>query len=190
MEKRSPTLSQRVIARYVDIPQAVTLFDHRQEENFHDPVLINETLRLARLSDRGRFLFRVHPSLKEKQHLNFQAITAGNYVRVHRHEEIEKTEMFRLLVGEMDVVFLDTNENVTNVVRLSENGRKTCVVRPNQYHTVITYKDTVVLEAKSQANYGYNPETDKSFAPWSPEEGTPEANNYYNNLLELVKSYK
>jgi hypothetical protein len=44
----------------------------------------------------------------------------------------------------------------------------------------------VIYEVKGQPAGGYDPTLDKDFAPWSPEENTPEADEYCRSLSDAA----
>jgi len=50
---------------------------------------------------------------------------------------------------------------------------------------LIWYPDTVLYEFKRGP---YDVDEDKQFAPWSPEEGSDEAEAYLKKLLELCRA--
>ncbi|HLD89501.1 MAG TPA: WbuC family cupin fold metalloprotein, partial [Patescibacteria group bacterium] len=83
------------------IPSAVDLdkYIKSHKGDYLSKDLANLALGIAKVSERGRFIFRIHDSLKAEQHLMINAISTENYVRPHKHNELEKTESFRLLKG-------------------------------------------------------------------------------------------
>ena len=69
-----------------------------------------------------------------------------------------------------------------HVVLDAESGTFGVDLVPGHYHTVAALRpDTIIYEVKTGP---YEATTDKSFAPWAPEEGTVEAQNYLSNLLK------
>src|SRR3989339_1744874 len=168
------------------IPSAVDLdkYIKSHKGDYLSKDLANLALGIAKVSERGRFIFRIHDSLKAEQHLMINAISTENYVRPHKHNELEKTESFRLLKGKASVVMFDDDGKVNKVVKLSEVGKNIVTIRPNIWHTIISDEPFVILESKRQAKGGYIAETDKEFASWAPEENTDDGKEYFQNLLE------
>jgi len=167
---------------------SVDLSKYWPGKDYMDPQLASLALDMARQSSRGRFIFRIHDSLSSELHLMINAVTKGNYVAPHRHEERVKTETFRILEGSAWVVFFGEGGSLKRTVMISEQGRKTVAIRPNQWHTIVSDQDFVFLESKRHPEGGYNPETDKEFAEWAPKEGDSKSAEYLNNLLKKVRS--
>lgn len=157
-------------------------------EDYFDPEIISLVLEKARKNDRGRFNFRIHENDDSRQHLFINAIVANSYVRPHMHNEINKTEMFRILEGEAYIVFFNDAGDITNKIKLSSkvDGRKTARIRSGQIHTVVCEEDVVLLESKKQPS-GYRKDDDKSFVLWAPKENTEEGRVYFQRLLTQIK---
>jgi len=156
--------------------------------DYFDPQIISLVLEKAKANKKGRYNLRIHEKDEDRQHLFINAIVANNYVQPHVHGEEGKTEMFRILKGEANVVIFNDLGEITKIVRLSdkEDGRKIVVIKTGQIHTVVCEEDVVLLESKKQPS-GYRSQDDKYFAPWAPKEGTEEAKRYYQKLLQKVK---
>jgi cupin fold WbuC family metalloprotein len=172
------------------IPSAVDLnkYIKSHKGNYLSKDLADLALDIAKVSERGRFIFRIHDSLKAEQHLMLNAVSQGNYVRPHKHNELEKTESFRLLKGKASVVMFKDDGVINKIVKLSEVGKNIVTIRPNIWHTIISDEPFVILESKRQARGGYLKEIDKEFARWAPEENTEESKEYFQKLLEKAKN--
>src|SRR3989339_794977 len=155
------------------------LTKYTKSSDYFDPQTISLALEKAKISKKGRYNFRIHERDEDRQHLFINAIVANNYVQPHVHKEEGKTEIFRILKGEANVVFFDELGEITRIVKLSdrEDGRKIIVIKSGQMHTVVCEEDVVLLESKKQPS-GYRSEDDKSFASWAPKEGTDETKRY------------
>ncbi|MFW5753403.1 MAG: WbuC family cupin fold metalloprotein [Marinilabiliaceae bacterium] len=151
-----------------------------------EPLLIDSSLMDA-LSDEA-----CHSSRRRKN-LNFHfggadllqrmlnAFEPGTYVRPHKHGDPEKREVFLVLRGRLLMVFFDDEGNITEKQLLDQQqGNYGVEIPPGLWHAAVSLADgTIVYEVKDGP---YDPETDKQFAPWAPEEGSPEADEYLQRL--------
>ncbi len=155
-------------------PQAVSLSETGISSNdLFNSDLTQIALNLAEKNPRKRAIVRIHEKLSDENHLMINAILGESYVQPHKHDELEKTEIFRIIKGKALVVFFDEEGRVEDKIEMDSDpdGRKIVTVRPGKWHTVIPMSDeTVLLEAKKQPAGGYNPETDKEMAPWAPDQ--------------------
>ena len=151
---------------------------------------INETL-LDQVTDKARqsprrrmnHNFHRHPGDPLNRMLN--AMEPGTYVRPHKHENPDKREAFLLLRGRVLVVSFDAAGNVTDQVELNPaTGQFGLEITPGTYHTLVALETgSVLYELKDGP---YDVATDKQFAQWAPEEGSPEAEEYLQALCEKV----
>lgn len=143
---------------------------------------LDEALAQSRISPRRRIIAPLHRSLADPLHRMFNAIQPGSYVRPHRHLDPPKAEAWIVLRGALlFVTFLDDGTIADHVVLDSESGTFGVDLVPGHYHTLAALRpDTIIYEVKTGP---YEATTDKSFAPWAPEEGTAEAQSYLSDLL-------
>ncbi len=172
-------------------PQAIKLSETEiSADDLYNPELTKIALDLAEKNPRQRAIIQVHEKLSDENHLMINAILGESYVPPHKHEEKEKTEIFRIVKGKAYVVFFDDQGNVEKKIEMNSDpdGRKVVVVRSDKWHTVIpTNGDAVVLEAKRQPVSGYNSETDKTMAPWAPKvEETEKTMTYIKDILASI----
>ena len=151
-----------------------------------EPIFIARSL-MDLLSDGARH------SSRRRKNLNFHfagddllqrmlnAFEPGTYVRPHKHGEPEKREVFLLLRGRLLMVFFDDEGNITERKLLDQQqGNYGVEIPPGVWHAAVSLAEgTIVYEVKDGP---YDPETDKQFAPWAPEEGSPEADEYLQQL--------
>ncbi len=160
--------------KYKGWPGAIGISETGISSNdLFNPELTSMALRLAEMNPRQRAIIRVHESLSDENHLMINAILGESYVAPHKHDELEKTETFRIIKGKAFVVFFEDDGKVKDKIEMDSDpdGRRIVTVRPGIWHTVIPMsEETVLLEAKRQPSYGYNPDTDKTMAPWAPDQ--------------------
>ncbi len=149
--------------------------------------LLDSLLEKARSSPRKRFMHTLHSGAWEHAHRMLNAFTAGSYGRPHRHLNPHKSEGFVILRGRVAVVAFDGSGNLDfQQTTILEAGSSTvgADIGPNTWHTLVAFQDSVLYEVKGQPDEGYDPNTDKEFPDWAPEEGTEGAPAY----LEQLKS--
>ena len=137
-------------------------------------------LRKASESPRRRAILSPH---SEEDPINYfyNALMPGTYVQPHKHED--KDEYFQILKGDILVVIFDDNGKVRQTDWLSSDNAISCKIQPGEWHTVVAIKPSVILEVKAGP---YNPDTAKIFAPWAPQEGDPDCDQYIDNLVKAA----
>lgn len=113
------------------------------------------------------------------------ALQPGSYVRPHRHLSPPKAESIVLLRGKLGfVTFLDDGSVDRRLVLAAGSASFGVDCHPGLFHTIFALEpDTVVFEVKPGP---YDPASDKDFAPWAPEEGSPESAAYLERLVRLL----
>jgi cupin fold WbuC family metalloprotein len=144
--------------------------------------LVEEALAYSRSSPRRRVIQPFHVGPEDPLHRMLNAVQPGSYVRPHRHLDPPKSEAWILLCGAVVFFTFDDAGSVTRSVELAAGSARFGVdLKPGVFHTFVTMApDTVLFEVK---NGPYTQETDKAFAPWAPEEGAPEVDEYVARLL-------
>src|SRR5262249_17975182 len=156
-----------------------------------DSALLSDLLQRARLSPRRRAILCLHDGDWEHAHRMLNALTVETYVRPHRHEDAHKGEGFILLRGKIALlIFAGSGEVDVERSRLLSTGAS-CFgmdIPPGYWHSLVALEDSVIYEVKGQPASGYVQAQDKDFAPWSPEEGAPEADEYCGFLYEAARA--
>ncbi|MBL7036864.1 cupin fold metalloprotein, WbuC family [Candidatus Microgenomates bacterium] len=160
-------------------------------DNFGE--IIDWALEEAGESTRGRFNFMVHTDLEESLQCLVNAVSENSYAQPHKHSGgKDRRETFTVVRGHLWVVTFEENGSIKQKIKLDANdsdAQKTFVIETGEIHTVISDEPFVVLELKQHPKGGYDPKTDKEFAPWAPsEKNTKEANIYYKELTRKVYS--
>jgi cupin fold WbuC family metalloprotein len=156
-----------------------------------DSALLDELLQRARRSPRRRAILCLHDGDWEHAHRMLNALTVGTYVRPHRHEDMHNGEGFILLRGKVALlIFTDPGEIDFERSRVLSAGAG-CLgmdIPPGLWHSLVAIEDTVIYEVKGQPAGGYVQARDKDFAPWSPEEGSREADEYCGLLYRSARA--
>ena len=149
-----------------------------------DARLMARLLEEARRSPRRRVNHNFHGSPAEDPNRFLNVMVAGTYVAPHRHLTVPKPEVFVVLEGRLDLFIFDDEGRVEGRIAIGEgapDGRVGIDLAAGIWHTIaVPGPYVVVFEVKPG---GYDPATDKQFAPWAPREGEPGAEEYLARLL-------
>jgi cupin fold WbuC family metalloprotein len=154
---------------------AWTMMQHNKDDRIVqrvDQKLLDDLAAKARTSPRRRMNHNLH-RLEDRVQRMLNALEPDTYVRVHRHSDPPKVEMFVILRGKTAVLIFDDEGAIEDCIILSPDG--TCVVDipPGYWHSLVALEEgTVVMEAKDGP---YIASTDKDFAAWAPRENSREA---------------
>lgn len=149
---------------------------------------LNELTARAQCSPRKRQHHNIHESYADPCQRLFNAIEPDSYIPPHRHAADPRDELLIAVRGLMALVTFDEQGKVTGVVRFgaSRNGEGLAVgadVPASTWHTVIALEPgCVLLEVKAGP---FDPNQPKDLAKWAPDEGSPEALPYLNQLIGL-----
>lgn len=152
-----------------------------------DSTLLDRVAEMARKSPRGRIVLPLHKRDDEGLQRMLNALQPNSYVTPHRHIDPPKAESVIVLRGAVGfVTFSDAGEPKECEVLAAGTGLVGIDVEAGLYHTFFALEpDTVVFEAKPGP---YDARSDKGFAPWAPPEGDGAAQEYLDQLVELVAS--
>ena len=145
--------------------------------------LVDQVAQASRASPRQRIILPLHKHDTDGLHRMLNVIQPDSYVRPHRHLEPPRTESWVLLRGAAAFFTFEDDGRVRDCLHLEAGGEHFGVdLEPAHYHGLVALvPDTVLFEAKSGP---YAPANDKTFAPWSPEEGAAEARDFLLGLRE------
>jgi cupin fold WbuC family metalloprotein len=116
------------------------------------------------------------------------AIGTDSYIRPHRHSLDPKAETLIAVRGQFALITFDDAGAILNIVRFGTETDATVPVGadlpPGTWHTIIALvPGAILLELKAGP---FIPNAAKEPAPWAPEEGTPEGNEYLQRLKGLI----
>jgi cupin fold WbuC family metalloprotein len=150
---------------------------------------LSELTAQAQCSPRKRQHRNVHESYADPCQRLFNAIEPGSYIPPHRHAADPRDELLIAVRGSMAVVTFDEQGMLTGVIRFGKDGNGNSLavgieVPANTWHTVIALESgCVLLEVKAGP---FDPTQPKDLATWAPDEGSPAALPYLNQLIGLV----
>lgn len=147
------------------------------ETRFIDAPLIADLLQQAEAAPRRRAHLNLHARLDDPAQRLLVAICPDSYVRPHCHLAPTKAETLWVLQGALGVLVFDETGQISDARRMEAGGA--CWgydVPPGVWHSIVCLgSGTVFAEAKAGP---YTPLVAAEWAPWAPEEGSPEAPAY------------
>lgn len=148
--------------------------------------LISSVSAQAAASLRKRKNHNFHREASDPLQRLLNAMEPGTYVRPHKHVNPDKREVFFILKGKAAVFEFDEEGNVTDHEILDPlQGRYAAEIASGVFHTIASLETgTVAYEVKDGP---YNPEDDKHFAEWAPEEGSADASRYLENITSAIR---
>jgi cupin fold WbuC family metalloprotein len=153
-----------------------------------DSAVLERGVRASRESPRRRIMLPIHRSPDERVQRLLNFVQQGSYARPHFHPAPQAIEHLAVIRGVLGFVVFDEHGVVLSRHRLEAGNPSSCMVDIEQgvWHTIVPLADdTVVLEIKCGP---YDAKSDKVFAPWAPEENSPEAGAYLRRLEALFAS--
>jgi len=117
-----------------------------------------------------------HPEADRQIMLNF--FLKDSYLRPHRHNRPEQNGTITALLGNFSVLFFSDDGSIIENKKIKDS--ETVKIDSGVWHSVICLSDDGLL---FETNGGvYDAATDKEFAPWAPEEDSPEGAEYLKKL--------
>lgn len=149
--------------------------------------LLDQTSHRASGNERKRINHNFHqPPDVVQRFLN--AIEPESYIRPHRHLNPPRDEVFIVLRGKGAIVLFDEEGTVVNVVALDPSIEAWGAdIKGGVFHTIVSLEaGSVFYEIKPGP---YDPDADKGFAAWAPEEGSSDVNNYLHRLKQTIRQF-
>jgi cupin fold WbuC family metalloprotein len=147
--------------------------------------LFSTAVGMSRKSPRGRIIFPFHKSLDDPLQRMLNVLQPYSYIRPHRHDSPPKAESIVVLKGSICFVTFSDDGDVLDKFVIKAGTNKIGVdAAAHLFHTFFALEeDTILFEVKPGP---YNAGTDKDFASWAPEEGTPTSAGYLSELYEQL----
>ena len=136
----------------------------------------------AKTSPRRRTNYNFHKSYTDPVQRFLNAVEPDSYLRPHKHEDPDKTEIFVILKGRVLIIEFDDNGNITDHFILDfEKGNKGVEIPPKTWHSFIALQEGSVLYEIKEGPFIEDAE--KIFPTWSHQEGTEEADGFNEKVL-------
>ncbi|MDD5224646.1 MAG: WbuC family cupin fold metalloprotein [bacterium] len=146
--------------------------------------LISEVSKKAEKSERKRSNYNFHRDYNDGIQRFLNAAEKGSYLRPHQHSIPDKWEAFILIKGRALVLEFDSRGNIRDHVILDARHCPGVEIPPKAWHSFIPLKNGTVLYEIARGPYTVG---EKIFAPWAPEEGSPEARGFNRKILKKLK---
>jgi cupin fold WbuC family metalloprotein len=144
------------------------------------PSQMAQARELARSSPRLRGLVRYHDHAEPIQRM-LSAVDPRSYVRPHKHQAPDKTEVFIALAGSAVACTFDEDGRLRDSVRFGGAEPLRGVEIPaGVWHSLVSLDEGTVLYELIDGPF--DAATHKRFAPWAPEEGSSEGAAYLRAL--------
>lgn len=141
--------------------------------------MMNEWIVKASEGPRLRINYNIHEHLSDPLQRLFIAARLSSYFRPHRHPG--KSELAIVIRGLFDVIIFDDAGVVTERVAAGPQAETFALeIPPDAWHTWVPIVDESVFFEVKQGPY--HPATAALFAPWSPEEGSPQVKEFQIRL--------
>lgn len=155
------------------------------------PEFLGSLVEEAAGSPRARQHRNIHESFDDPCQRFLNAIGMESYIRPHRHSLDPKSECLVAVRGMFALLTFEDDGAVQEVIRFGteEYGKEDDLsvgveLPPGTWHTIIALAPgSVLLELKAGP---FDPSAAKEPAPWSPDEGTSEGQEFLMKLRELV----
>jgi len=143
-----------------------------------------ETLERVRADARGnprrRAIVRFHEHDEPVQRM-LNAVEPDSYVRPHRHESPDKTEVFLALAGRACVCRWDDAGALLETVEIAAGGpRRGVEIPPRVWHSLVALEPGTVLYEVIDGPF--SAASHKRHAPWAPEEGSEAGQRFHEAL--------
>jgi cupin fold WbuC family metalloprotein len=153
-------------------------------------IMLDELATQAKSNHRLRQHKNIHTEYQDPCQRLLNAIEPGSYIRPHKHSTDPRNETLVAIRGLMALFTFNDEGVVTDVVQFGSEkfGAKFAVgveLSPDTWHTVLALvPGCILLEVKAGP---FNPSQPKDLAPWAPEEGGSQSNDYLNVLIGMIK---
>ncbi|MBI2065955.1 cupin fold metalloprotein, WbuC family [Candidatus Woesebacteria bacterium] len=144
---------------------------------------IEELFSLAESLPQQRATLTLYRSPDEKTLTEINVILPGSYIRPHKYPDSSRTETSVPLSGSAQLVTFGDNGEISQkeLLRVGMVAK----VDANTWHTLVAGFHFATFEVKVYP-LGDDKKKDEVFAPWAPEEGTDEADIYFENLRQKL----
>lgn len=143
--------------------------------------MIKHGLKASRESGRKRMILPIHRKQEAEVQRMINFLQPGTYIRPHKHPLSHASESLVLIHGSIRFYTFDQDGTVLSINDVHSKPFPGIVdIEPRVWHSFIVMKEnTILFECKKGP---YNAETDKTFAEWSPEEGSKYVQDWMDSL--------
>lgn len=140
----------------------------------------------AAASSRLRRNLNLHEDSADPCQRLFNALEPGTYIRPHRHLNPPKIECLLAVRGRMALIVFSEDGQIDHVVAFGDDDEVVAIeLPPGTWHSVVSLERGSIFFETSAGPYVAL--TDKDFAPWAPEAGSPEATACMARWIDMVQ---
>jgi len=144
---------------------------------------IEKGIRASRKSERKRIILPIHrkQNAPVQRMLNF--LQPGTYIRPHLHPRPGASEALMVYQGAVKFILFNDDGTAQQHFKMSRDKYFMTDIEAGVWHSfVVLEPDTILFEVKMGP---YNPQKDKTFAHWAPEESDGKAELYVRKMESL-----
>lgn len=143
--------------------------------------MIEEGIKASRESDRKRIILPIHRKQEAEVQRMINFLQPGTYIRPHKHPLPHATESLIIMSGSIRFFTFDESGTVISETEINSKPVPGVLdIEPRVWHSFIVLEEnTILFECKKGP---YNAQTDKTFAEWSPEEGSAGVRDWIESL--------
>ena len=135
-------------------------------------------------SDRVRSILRFHDHDEAVQRM-LNAVEPHSYVRPHRHEAPDKTEVFVVLAGRACLCRWDDAGQLVETLEISADGpQRGAEIPPRVWHSLVALEAGTVLYEVIEGPFSAT--SHKRYAEWAPEEGSDKGRAFHEALRARI----
>lgn len=144
---------------------------------------IESLSELARSSSKKRAMRTLYRTQGEMPHEVVNKILPESYIRPHKHLHPSQIETFVPLAGIAELLTFTEDGRIDQRILLTHG--MVVKVEVNTWHTLVALTPFAAFEVKVHPA-GDDKGKGEVFAPWAPEEGTKEADIYFENFRQKL----
>lgn len=143
--------------------------------------MIEDGVKASRESERLRMILPIHRKQDARVQRMINFLQPGTYIRPHKHPLEHASESLILIQGSIRFFTFDDEGNVLTKNKIQSKPLPGVIdIEPEVWHSfIVLEKDTILFECKKGP---YDAEADKTFAEWSPEEGSDGVEEWMNRF--------
>jgi len=138
---------------------------------------IEKGLAASRKSSRKRIILPIHRTQDAPVQRMLNFLQPGTYIRPHLHPREHAVETIMVYRGAIRFLLFDDEGQIEKKINLEAKTHHFMAdIEPGVWHSfVVLQKDTILVETKMGP---YDPQRDKIFADWAPEQKTVDADKW------------
>lgn len=143
---------------------------------------VSSACSIAKSSTKARSAILINKTFEEVPQRFVNCLTKFTYVRPHKHTMPDQWELMSWLSGEIVSLVFNQSGDVLDKLYLAEFDSRIIEFPPNKVHTFYTLSVGSYLEIR---NCAYQPNIDRHYMSWAPEENSEKSGIFLETLKSL-----